>query len=866
MVGTTISQRDLGHGPLPIPDNPTLSGILSARAAASMLGVNEKTIRRAIARGELAAVKHGRSFQITPEALDRYQARPGSPARPRTRSAAPVTAVPARPFLVSFPRNAPAPQGSLPAPLTSFIGREREAAAVADLLRRDDVRLVTLTGMGGVGKTRLALRVAEVIGEDFADGVTFVELAPVRNPADVLAAVATTLGVPDLGKRPLRDSLVSVLDQRGVLLILDNFEHVLPAAPLIADLLTRCRRLRILVSSRAPLGVAGERHWAVPPLAVPPEGHAGPDFGPAVALFVDRVQAVLPEFRLDATNVATVVQICRHLEGLPLALELAAARMRLLSPGELLARLNDRLTLLTGGICDLPPRLRTLESAIAWSYDLLSPAQRRLLQRLAVFVGGFTVEAAEAVAAPDIPDLLGTLQALVDHSLVARGEDKAGEARFMMLETVREYAAHRLTAAGEEHATREAHADWCIGFAEHADAELRGFRQAHWYNRLREEHANLRAALSWLCEREEAERGLCLARALSRFWGARGYYTEARAWFDTLLALPATVTPMTRAQAVMELSSMARWQGDGDDAADFAVEALTLCQGQDDPLGAGYALRCLASNALDQQDADQAVAFLQQSDALLVSRGTPWDRAFSLYLAGRLADVRHDDETAVARFAAAAEAFRALGDRDFVAAALSRLAATSFRLGDRVAARAAYAESLRIATETNEWSWVAWALAGAARLAQSEGKPRMAARFLGAASALRTAIGERHTWDDNLEMTVRAALSAPQFGEAWQEGLALPVSVAIDEALASFESPLEAHETPPLMPLEQGLLTAREREVLRLLVKGLSDKEIASALGIARFTASNHVTAIRDKLGVPSRTAAAALAVRDGLI
>jgi non-specific serine/threonine protein kinase len=755
--------------------------------------------------------------------------------------------------------------GDLPAPLTRLIGREREVAAVADLVRQDGVRLVTLTGPGGVGKTRLALRVTEEIDDAFADGVGFVELASVRDPAHVLAALATVVGVQDLGRRPLRESLIRALSERDLLLVLDNCEHVLPAAPQIADLLTRCPRLQVLASSRAPLGVAGERLWPVSSLPLPPADDPGPDFGPAVELFVERAQAVVPEFRLSTANMATVVQICRNLEGLPLALELAAARMRLLSPGELLVRLNQRLSLLTGGTCDLPPRLRSLEDAIAWSYDLLSPAEQWLLRRLAVFVGGFTVEAAEAVTASDIPKPLAALQTLVDHSLVVRGVDEAGESRFVMLETIREFALLRLAASGEAEDAPTAHAAYFLEFAERADPLQMAPEQLVGFDRLEAALPNLRAALFFFQAQGDGERGLRLANAIEWFWTSRGYFREARHWFDTFLAMPHT--PQTRLRSLIEAANIRHWQGDFESAEVYADESLAICRALGDDRFIMLALRKLGHIVLDRGNTDRAATLLAESGELLPSFGNPWDLAFATHLAGCLASAAGNDEEAFSRFAEAANAFRVIGDRDYVAAALGQQGAASLRAGDFPAAAAAYAESLELAGATRDQTWVAWAVVGAAHLAHAAGEPATAARLLGGAAAIREAIGEGRLPKTPLTDAVRATLGDRRFAEAWSLGMSLPTADIVAEARTTLGGKVGRERTQTSSPLEQRLTcTPRERDVLRLLVDGLSDKEIAAALGIARYTASNHVTAIREKLGVPSRAAAAALAVRDGLV
>jgi non-specific serine/threonine protein kinase len=861
MVGQSVSQQAIDRE-TSIPDSSSLSGVLSAWKAAQALGVNERTIRRAIARGELTATKQGRSFRITVEDLDRYRTSAAAHAGPGAFSAAPRAGTSARPVLVSLRQPAPSRLGSLPAPLTRFIGREREVATIAALIRQDDVRLVTLTGPGGVGKTRLVLRVAEEIGEAFADGAVFVELAPVRNATDVLTAVAAAVGVPDVGRRSLRDSLVGVLHERDQLLVLDNFEHVLPAASQIADLLISCPSLRVLASSRAPLGMAGERLFPVNPLPVPPTDHTGPDYGPAVALFAERARAIAPEFQLSVANTPTVVRICRHLEGLPLALELAAARTRVLSLSALLARLDDRLALLTRGTCDLPLRLRSLEDAIAWSYDLLAPTEQWLFRQQAVFVGGFTIE---AVAAPEIPDPLGALQALVDHSLVTRGEDELGETRFTMLETIREFALARLTASGEEKAAQTSHAAWFLTFAERADPVRIGPEKTVWFDRLEAELPNLRAALAWFLAQGDAERGLRLAVALEWFWSSRGYLREARQWLETFLAIPTALH--TRARGLLEAANICHWQGDLAAAEAYADQARTTYLTLGDDHFAMLALRKLGHIVLDQGDLERAASLLAACEALLPATGKAWDLAFAIYLAGCLAAADGQDVMAVARFAEAASAFGAIGDHAYVAAARGQQGSAALSVGDLAGAAIAYAESLDLAVAARDQTWVAWALTGAAHLAHAAGAPTSAARLLGGAAAIRAAIGEGRLPKTALADAVRGALGETCFADAWAQGLAAPAAGLTADARAIYSGHAPGQPTPASrLPAPRLALTLREREVLRLLVDGLSDKEIAVALGISRHTASNHVRTMRDKLGVPSRAAVVATAMRDGLV
>ncbi|HZP83849.1 MAG TPA: tetratricopeptide repeat protein, partial [Chthonomonadaceae bacterium] len=667
-------------------------------------------------------------------------------------------------------------QTNLPVQTASFIGREQESAAIRSLLAK--ARLLTLVGSGGVGKSRLMLQVAADLVEDYADGVWLVELAPLADPALVPQAVAAVLKVHEEAGRPLLETLTETLRSKQMLLLLDNCEHLLDAAAhLSSALLQRCPRLQIVASSREGLGIAGEQTYRVPSLSLPPlkEATESADLAEAlryesVRLFADRAASVKPDVTFSDAQAATLVRLCHRLDGIPLAIELAAARIKALPLEPLAARLDDRFRLLTGGSRTALPRHQTLRALIDWSYDLLSAEEQQLLGRLSVFVSGWSLEAAEAVCAGDgLADwqILDGLTSLVDKSLVTYAEE-SGQARYRLLETVRQYARDRLYESGSGAIYRDRHADWFLRLTEQAETQLQSKEQAQWLERLEREHDNVRAALEWsLSDPNRAETGLRLAGAIWRFWEMRGYLTEGRSHLAAALARTTAQEPtLMRAKALTGAGNLAWRQGDYTAARALHEESLAVQQALGNDRGVAAALSNLGLVAYEQGaytdarhlftqslatltaledrrgmaavlgnlgmvadrhgDYDEARRLYGESLAIKRALGDSHGVAGSLENLGLLADQQGAYEEARALLEEGLALRRELGDRWGVAATLSNLSIVAKRQGDHAAAQSLSAESLTLFREMGDNRGVAVSLLNLGTLAYGQGDLRQA--------------------------------------------------------------------------------------------------------------------------------------------
>jgi predicted ATPase len=728
---------------------------------------------------------------------------------------------------------------NLPVATTAFVGRDKELAAVKALLLRPDVRLVTVTGPGGIGKSRLAIEGARDLADHFAAAMYFVPLAAISDASQIILSIAQTVGVSEASGQAPMDTLREYLSNSSgspTLLVIDNFEHLVEAAPLLTELLGLARNLKILVTSRAALHVYNEHEFPVPPLALP-EAKSAASLNEyarfsAISLFVQRALAVKPDFELTEENAPIVAEICTRLDGLPLAIELAAARMKLLSVSALRARLASCLQLLTGGARDLPARQQTLRQAIDWSHDLLTEPEQKLFRRLSVFRGGCTFEAVEAVCdtKKDLGvDVLDGMSSMVDKSLVRQTEQADGEPRFVMLETIREYAYSKVGTCGEEPQVRRAHAAYCLVLAEEGAAEDVSANQVEWLDRFEREHDNFRAALDWLTETGNAEWGLRLGIALFRFWEMHEHLSEGRDRLGRLLKLEGELAPSNaRVRALFAAGVLAGVQGDFVSSDSLIQESLGVARQLEDAQSIAIALNALAVNARDRGDLPASRALFEESLALWRDLQNSIAVARGLSNLASVAKLQGDFSYAGVLYQECLAIFRKLGDRAGYVRALNHQGDVAREQGDSGTARALYEQSLSTFHQLDDLWGVGGALAdlgnlareqqdyreadslyreslgifrkleykrGIARLLESfavsaaaQSESERSLRLAGAAAALRQSIGvplapaEQAKLEQNLE-AARRALPTATSRTAWLEGWVMPIEKSIEDLL-----------------------------------------------------------------------------------
>jgi non-specific serine/threonine protein kinase len=759
--------------------------------------------------------------------------------------------------------------------ISSFVGREKELAEVKRLL--EDSRLLTLTGSGGCGKTRLALAAAGELSEGFEEGVWLVELAPLADPSLMARAVAATLGVREQPGRSLTEMLSGYLGSKKLLLVLDNCEHLIEACAELAEALLRfCPGLRVLATSREALGITGEVAWPVPSLSLP-DLRRLPDIGSlpryeSARLFVERAVAVRPDFVLTEQNASVVAQVCYRLNGIPLAIELAAARAKVLSVEQIADRLDDCFSLLSAGGRTAMPRQHTLHATMDWSHELLSREERTLFRRLSVFAGGFSLEAAESVGIGENAErdgVLGLLSRLVDKSLVVARED-GSETRYRLLETVRQYGSERLSESDEAPEFQERHAGYYLTLAEEAEPELKGEGQLTWLERLEREHDNLRTSMRWLLERGELEAAARLGWALWLFWGIRAHFAEGRRSMEQVLTAEGSVAmpASARAQALFVVGMMANYQGDHLSAEPPIEESLGLFRKLEDKSGIAWALSNASIAAIGLGQHQQAINLIEESVDLFFEVGEKWGASIQFcFLAVAWRD-RGDHGRAKPLAERGLALSREVGERQGISSVLYTLATLAQAERDHERAKDLFEEGLKLSAELRNEADVAHFLEGLASTAEAEGRIERAACLWGAEEALLgniepavyTYVPDRSLHRSRVD-AARSRLGEEAFEAAWSEGRAMTPEQAVGYALDHSTGPETA--APGTYP---AMLSAREVEVLRLVAGGLTNAEVAEKLFLSSRTVGWHLGTIYRKLGSHSRTEAARFAAEHHLL
>ena len=765
------------------------------------------------------------------------------------------------------------PPGALPVSLTPLIGREREVRELVALIENADNRIVTVTGPGGVGKTRLAVAAATTASPSFPDGIWFVDLAPITDPNLAIPTIAKVLGLKDDGLITAAAWIESFLTDRQVLVILDNLEQIPESAVDIARLVSANSGLTVLVTSRVRLRVTGEHQYPLSPLNVTDQGdgsHPVEDLA-VVRLFADRARAVQPDFQIAPDNVQTVVGICRHLDGLPLAIELAAARISMFAPAAILDRLEQHLPLLTGGPQDRPERQQTMQNAIGWSYDLLSSDEQVLLRRLSVFVGGFSIGAAESVASahPGISDSLTSLSHLHDCSLVRRIETPLGDTRFGMLETVREFGLERLAEAGEHEHAIEALVSWASSFMEEVGRGLLDLpRQSEWRAKVDVELGNVRTAINWLLEHGHHSDVLRLVADLGNYWPFRPYYLEVLHWLETALESDQAVDPLIHELALQVAVYVSSWSGQSEKAIAFAEQGIRIGREIANPnvtaramMNMGVAWEACDDPASSLEWFREAIQQLREAGATIWIPMVLTEIGDKLVLLGTVPE-------SISYFE---EALSLVIQEEYewgIALIKGEWGFAELALGNLFSASRFFTESYESGIACGDPRLQLGAAAGLAGVALALGESKTAIAMLGTVESARIGFGivrPTHNLHINrLRTKVQASLGEDEFRLASNQGKSISLEEAVTKILLKFQA-LEDNEKV-IRSADPSDPTARELEVLRLLVQGKSDREIADTLFIGSRTVQTHVSNLLAKLEVSNRAEAAAVAVRNGLV